>query len=80
MSEVSVSIDQPGFFKQSDLPEQVNKAEMIQKVLTGREGMVVWSKIKASTYTAAHSHPNEQIPGAWISALPMRNERVWRAI
>jgi quercetin dioxygenase-like cupin family protein len=64
MSEVSVSIDQPGFFKQSDLPEQVNKAEMIQKVLTGREGMVVWSKIKASTYTAAHSHPNEQI--TWV--------------
>jgi quercetin dioxygenase-like cupin family protein len=59
MSELS--IDQPGFFRQSDLPQQVNKAEMIQKVLTGREGMVVWSKIKAGTYTAAHSHPNEQI-------------------
>ncbi|CAB3779967.1 cupin domain-containing protein [Pararobbsia alpina] len=62
MSELA--IDKPGFFKKDELPTQVNQAQMVQQLLTGRNGMVVWSKIKAGTFTAAHTHHNEQI--TWV--------------
>jgi quercetin dioxygenase-like cupin family protein len=59
------TIDVPGFFKKDELPIHV-KAEMTQQLLTGPNGMVVWSKINAGMYTAAHQHMNEQI--SWLIA------------
>jgi quercetin dioxygenase-like cupin family protein len=61
MSEAT--IDKPAFYKKDELPAHL-KAEMTQQVLTGRQGMVVWSKINAGMYTAGHTHPNEQI--TWL--------------
>lgn len=61
---MKISTTKIGFFSKADLPRMTNFAGMVQHLLTGENGMVVWSQIKAGTFTALHSHPNEQI--TWV--------------
>jgi quercetin dioxygenase-like cupin family protein len=49
-----------GFFNLDRLPQH-DKGTMTQRLISGTQGMAVWSKIKAGTHTPSHSHPNEQI-------------------
>jgi len=64
MNTTAYPVDQPHVFAVRDLPELINAAGMTQRLVTGREEMLVWSDIPAGTLTAAHSHDNEQI--TWI--------------
>jgi quercetin dioxygenase-like cupin family protein len=53
-----------GFGTIAELPwEQIND-RIERRVLAGRNGMIVWWKLKAGAYAAAHQHPHEQI--VWI--------------
>lgn len=49
-----------GFFNVETLPQH-DKGHMTQRLLTGSQGMAVWSKIKAGSHTPGHAHHNEQI-------------------
>lgn len=63
LNRSEATIDRPALYKKDELPTHP-KAEMTQQVLTGRQEMVVWSKIDAGMYTAGHTHSNEQI--TWL--------------
>jgi quercetin dioxygenase-like cupin family protein len=53
-----------GFGALAGLPwERINN-KIERRVLAGNHGMIVWWKIEAGAYAAAHQHPHEQI--VWI--------------
>lgn len=49
-----------GFFNLDTLPKH-DKGHMTQRLISGAQGMAVWSKIKAGSHAPSHSHHNEQI-------------------
>jgi len=50
-----------GFSALADLPWERITDKIERRVLAGRQGMVVWWKMKAGAHAAAHQHPHEQI-------------------
>jgi quercetin dioxygenase-like cupin family protein len=50
-----------GFGALADLPWERITDKIERRVLAGRQGMVVWWKMKAGAHAAAHQHPHEQI-------------------
>jgi len=61
-----------GFKQLAALPEERITDKISRRVLSGKQSMMVWWKIKAGAHAAAHKHPHEQIvwmlKGKWISA------------
>jgi quercetin dioxygenase-like cupin family protein len=66
-----------GFGKVADLPWERINDKIQRRVLAGSNGMIVWWKLKAGAYAAAHKHPHEQI--VWMLKgrmdFRMENER-----
>ena len=50
-----------GFQQLVALPEERITDKISRKVLSGKQSMMVWWKIKAGAHAAAHKHPHEQI-------------------
>jgi quercetin dioxygenase-like cupin family protein len=50
-----------GFRELAALPQETITDKISRRVLTGKEGMLVWWTIKAGAHASAHKHPHEQI-------------------
>ena len=50
-----------GFKQLASLPEERVTDKISRRVLSGKQGMLVWWTIKAGAHAAAHKHPHEQI-------------------
>ncbi len=50
-----------GFKQLAALPEEHITDKISRRVLSGKQSMMVWWKIKAGAHAAAHKHPHEQI-------------------
>jgi len=50
-----------GFKELAALPEERVTDKISRRVLSGKQGMIVWWTIKAGAHAAAHKHPHEQI-------------------
>jgi quercetin dioxygenase-like cupin family protein len=53
-----------GFKELAALPEERVTDKISRRVLSGKQGMIVWWTIKAGAHAAAHKHEHEQI--AWV--------------
>ena len=53
-----------GFGELTGLPWEHINDKIERRVLAGKQGMIVWWKIKAGARAAPHRHPHEQI--AWM--------------
>jgi quercetin dioxygenase-like cupin family protein len=50
-----------GFSTFAAIPEERMTERISRRVISGRQGMMVWWSIRAGVHVAAHSHPHEQI-------------------
>ena len=50
-----------GYEKLASVPEERITDKITRKVMSGKQGMLVWWHIKAGAHAAAHKHPHEQI-------------------
>jgi quercetin dioxygenase-like cupin family protein len=50
-----------GFGELAALPEERLSDKISRRTLSGKQGMIVWWKMKAGAHGAAHKHPHEQI-------------------
>src|SRR5499433_2424182 len=50
-----------GFGALEKLPWERINDKIERRVLAGKQGMIVWWKIKAGAHAGAHQHPHEQI-------------------
>jgi quercetin dioxygenase-like cupin family protein len=50
-----------GFKELAALPQERITDKISRRVLSGKQGMMVWWSIKAGAHAAAHQHPHEQI-------------------
>jgi len=50
-----------GFKELAALPEERISDKISRRVLSGKQGMIVWWSIKAGAHAAAHKHAHEQI-------------------
>jgi quercetin dioxygenase-like cupin family protein len=53
-----------GFDKLASVPEEQITEKISRRVISGRQGMLVYWKMKAGAHAATHKHPEEQI--AWM--------------
>jgi quercetin dioxygenase-like cupin family protein len=53
-----------GFDELASVPEEQITEKISRRVISGRQGMLVYWKMKAGAHAAAHKHPQEQI--AWM--------------
>ncbi len=53
-----------GFKQLAALPEERITDKLSRRVLSGKQGMIVWWDVKAGAVSAAHTHPHEQI--VWV--------------
>ena len=53
-----------GHEKLASIPEERISDKISRKVMSGKQGMMVWWHFKAGGIAAAHSHPHEQI--SWM--------------
>jgi unsaturated pyranuronate lyase len=56
--------DLTGFGALADVPEERINDKITRKVVSGKQGMLVWWSMKAGAHAQAHKHPHEQI--AWV--------------
>jgi quercetin dioxygenase-like cupin family protein len=56
--------EQTGFGTFAALPEEQLSEKISRRILSGRQGMIVWWSIGAGVHVEPHSHANEQI--VWI--------------
>ena len=50
-----------GYKELAALPQERITDKISRRVLSGKQGMMVWWTIKAGAHAAAHKHPHEQI-------------------
>ena len=50
-----------GFKELAALPQERISDKISRRVLSGKQGMIVWWSIKAGAHAAAHKHAHEQI-------------------
>jgi quercetin dioxygenase-like cupin family protein len=50
-----------GFGALAELPWERVTDKIERRILAGRQGMIVWWKMKTGAHAAAHQHPHEQI-------------------
>ena len=50
-----------GFGTLAELPWERITDKIERRMLAGKQGMIVWWKMKAGAHAAAHQHPHEQI-------------------
>jgi quercetin dioxygenase-like cupin family protein len=50
-----------GFGALKTLSEEQVTDKIVRKVLSGKQGMIVWWTMQAGAHAAAHKHPHEQI-------------------
>jgi quercetin dioxygenase-like cupin family protein len=53
-----------GFSSLDDIPLEHVAANLNRKMMSGKQGMVVWWDAKAGAHAGSHSHPNEQL--VWV--------------
>ena len=50
-----------GYEKLASMPDEKISDKITRKVMSGKQGMLVWWRMKAGAHAAAHKHPHEQI-------------------
>jgi quercetin dioxygenase-like cupin family protein len=50
-----------GFGSLKTLSDEQVTDKIVRKVLSGKQGMIVWWTMQAGAHAAAHKHPHEQI-------------------
>jgi quercetin dioxygenase-like cupin family protein len=50
-----------GYEKLASVPDEKIGDKITRKVMSGKQGMLVWWRMKAGAHAAAHKHPHEQI-------------------
>ena len=50
-----------GYEKLASVPDEKIGDKITRKVMSGKQGMLVWWRMKAGAHAAAHQHPHEQI-------------------
>jgi quercetin dioxygenase-like cupin family protein len=50
-----------GYEKLASVPDEKISDKITRKVMSGKQGMLVWWRMKAGAHAAAHTHPHEQI-------------------
>jgi unsaturated pyranuronate lyase len=50
-----------GFGALKSLPEERITDKMSRRMMSGKQGMIVWWSAKAGAHAAAHNHPHEQL-------------------
>jgi quercetin dioxygenase-like cupin family protein len=50
-----------GFATFAGLPEERVTDQISRRIISGKQGMVVWWSVKAGAHAAGHSHQHEQI-------------------
>jgi quercetin dioxygenase-like cupin family protein len=50
-----------GFSTLADLPLERITDKISRRMMSGKEGMIVWWQMKAGAIAGTHSHPNEQL-------------------
>jgi quercetin dioxygenase-like cupin family protein len=50
-----------GFGAAKDIPEEQVTDKISRRLVSGKQGMIVWWRMKAGAHAAAHRHPHEQI-------------------
>jgi quercetin dioxygenase-like cupin family protein len=50
-----------GYKELAALPQEHINDKISRRVLSGKQGMMVWWTIKVGAHAAAHKHPHEQI-------------------
>ena len=50
-----------GYEKLASVPDEKISDKITRKVMSGKQGMLVWWRMKAGAHAAAHKHPHEQI-------------------
>jgi unsaturated pyranuronate lyase len=53
-----------GHDKLASIPEERISDKISRKVMSGKQGMMVWWRFKAGGHAAAHQHPHEQL--SWM--------------
>ena len=53
-----------GFRQLAALPEEHITDKISRRVVSGKQGMIVWWTMKAGAHAGAHTHPHEQV--AWL--------------
>jgi quercetin dioxygenase-like cupin family protein len=53
-----------GFSSLDAIPVEHVAANLNRKMMSGKQGMVVWWDAKAGAHASSHSHPNEQL--VWV--------------
>lgn len=61
MREVDAMTAFAGYGNFAALAEERITDKISRRVLSGKQGMIVWWSIKAGAHAAAHQHPHEQI-------------------
>src|SRR5262245_23692896 len=56
--------DLTGFGTLAEVPAERINDKITRKVVSGKQGMLVWWSMKAGAHAQAHKHPHEQI--AWV--------------
>ena len=66
-----------GFDKLASVPEEQITDKIRRRVLSGKQGIMVYWRMKAGAHAAGHQHPHEQFvsKAQWIFALATRSEQ-----
>src|ERR1700722_8383677 len=68
-----------GFGTLAGLPWERVTDKIERRTLAGKQGMIVWWKMKAGAHAASHQHPHEQIVWMLNGRMDFRigNDRRW---
>jgi quercetin dioxygenase-like cupin family protein len=61
-----------GFDKLASVPEEQITEKIGRRVISGKQGMMVYWRMKAGAHAAAHQHPQEQIVWVIKGAISLR--------
>ncbi len=61
-----------GFEKVAQVPEEQITDKIRRRVVSGKQGMLVYWKIQAGAHAAAHTHPHEQFVWMLKGAMEFR--------
>ena len=68
-----------GFDKLTSVPEEQITDKIQRRVVSGKQGTMVYWRIKAGAHVAAHKHPHDSLCGwskvQWIFVLATRSEQ-----
>jgi quercetin dioxygenase-like cupin family protein len=69
-----------GFGTLAELPWERITDKIERRMLAGKQGIIVWWKMKAGAHAAAHQHPHKQIVWMFKGRMDFRIGNDWRSM